>query len=929
MLQYCNFIQNLPDVKKYSDILKAFEKIPGIEIFEYEASILASQSLRATLMEALDSMPACYVKYFYTILLKFYTRQFAGIEHDMSLLLSGEIPANVLEEDHDGRLFYFIADITKKAEHYRLAYDALTMGIGLLPTDRLLQTRKHAYICDAASHCGMAETYNGILVEPGSSISANKLAPASPAIKVIGILRMRNEASVILECLKTFSCFVDAIVIFDDCSDDGTYELVQEHMKQFKVAKLIRSEVWLFNEEYAHNILFSEARALGGTHFVQLDADEILSGAWLRAETSLREIMKAMLPGDCLAVPWLDMVSENSRLDRYRLIGKIPNMRGIMYKDIVYCDDGLTRFGNNMMHASIIPAVYRRRFIVTDQKFALLHLETCNFINVLVKKDWYRVFEYHNNNNKRVFAYTIYNVHSEAEHMPEATVSYNAELERYGDFNIEAYKEISLWRIAYIIEAIRQKRIPDDAVRKLHIDYAKLAESLSGNASFINYYPQLKTESTSKKQPGPTRKTRGLRWFARALIGLLGRNARFLASCGSQIFQDKFLEKTGAFSKFQTCELKDGPGAATNSETKTVLAVCLGFNQLYILEALCIKRYGDENIKIDLLIYRQGAPLAVLRDMAECAAKSGIFTNIHVLPEIMDTRNLRMLHKQYIYKFWAARLKRALGHDSYEELVLPKLFHPPEKFLADIFDTAGIVLFDEGARACIDMPTGKAVTPYKMMVESAVAPQHQKRIEAAYFTHLSLGIPNYIRTLRPFTLRRSGYSKFESAIVRYLDFKDLRNSLLRTVSVDAMPDLERPYVLLLSQGLNVSKLCTLDQEVAIYAEAINWLRKKLKHIIFKPHLDDSGSLADKLRSQFPDLHVYTGNLTAEQLILYKQPEAVVGLFSSVLFFCRDHNICDAYTLVSTSLFPSDIQIDRDHVKIIDITKKSIYPISFI
>jgi hypothetical protein len=65
-------------------------------------------------------------------------------------------------------------------------------------------------------------------------------------IKLLAILRIRNEELIIEDTLNHLSQFCDAIICFDDSSTDHTFDIIKEHSK---VIAIIRNFNWLKNAD--------------------------------------------------------------------------------------------------------------------------------------------------------------------------------------------------------------------------------------------------------------------------------------------------------------------------------------------------------------------------------------------------------------------------------------------------------------------------------------------------------------------------------------------------------------------------------------------------------------------------------------------------------------------------------------------------------
>ena len=100
--------------------------------------------------------------------------------------------------------------------------------------------------------------------------------------KVVGLLPARNESAIIEQCLHALSLYTDAIVYLDDASDDNSVAIVKSVATKYKMEKIIRKKVWKRDEPGDRNALLKAGREIGGTHFIVIDADEILTANCLQ-----------------------------------------------------------------------------------------------------------------------------------------------------------------------------------------------------------------------------------------------------------------------------------------------------------------------------------------------------------------------------------------------------------------------------------------------------------------------------------------------------------------------------------------------------------------------------------------------------------------------------------------------------------------------
>ncbi len=96
---------------------------------------------------------------------------------------------------------------------------------------------------------------------------------------IVAMMPVRNEDWILGLSLRALLMWVDAVVVLDHCSTDGTSDIINEVQLE-NPSRIVwlkeDSPVW---EEMRHRQrLLDKARAIGGTHMVIVDADEVLTG---------------------------------------------------------------------------------------------------------------------------------------------------------------------------------------------------------------------------------------------------------------------------------------------------------------------------------------------------------------------------------------------------------------------------------------------------------------------------------------------------------------------------------------------------------------------------------------------------------------------------------------------------------------------------
>lgn len=105
------------------------------------------------------------------------------------------------------------------------------------------------------------------------------LAFKEDRLRIIGLLRVRNESLLLQDTLEHLSRFVDGIIIFDDASTDDSVAIALQHPK---VIKVIINKRWRRNrawEETANRKkIHDHAKAYKPMWFFYCDADERFEG---------------------------------------------------------------------------------------------------------------------------------------------------------------------------------------------------------------------------------------------------------------------------------------------------------------------------------------------------------------------------------------------------------------------------------------------------------------------------------------------------------------------------------------------------------------------------------------------------------------------------------------------------------------------------
>jgi len=216
----------------------------------------------------------------------------------------------------------------------------------------------------------------------------SSLIPEAPVSnpKIIGLLPARNEEDKIEFALRALSKFTDAIVFLDDCSTDKTVQVVRDLSEVCRVEEIIEKPVWHRDEPGDRNRLLAAGRALGGTHFVVIDADEAFTANCLEGSILKKRIL-SLKPREQLALRWIHLWRS---VDQYRVDAPVWSER---YKRCIFCDDGKSEYRSKFIHTSRIPRMKGKRIKLHADDIGLLHFQFVNWSNLELKQRWYRWLE--------------------------------------------------------------------------------------------------------------------------------------------------------------------------------------------------------------------------------------------------------------------------------------------------------------------------------------------------------------------------------------------------------------------------------------------------------------------------------------------------------------------------------------------------------
>jgi glycosyltransferase involved in cell wall biosynthesis len=213
----------------------------------------------------------------------------------------------------------------------------------------------------------------------------NQVELLSAPKKIIGLIPERNESNILGECLKALSKFTDEIIILDDCSTDNSVEIAKSLANECKVVEIIEKKKWYRDESGDRNLLLEAGRKHKGTHFIVIDADEILTGYCIE-HNRLRSILLSLRPGEQLSMHWYQLWRS---FDNYRNDGIFAPVKSVW----CFCDDGTCSYNKSYLHTPRVPQNLNGKVYPLPAMFGIIHFQFVQWENLLIKQAWYRCLE--------------------------------------------------------------------------------------------------------------------------------------------------------------------------------------------------------------------------------------------------------------------------------------------------------------------------------------------------------------------------------------------------------------------------------------------------------------------------------------------------------------------------------------------------------
>lgn len=206
-------------------------------------------------------------------------------------------------------------------------------------------------------------------------------------MKVAALIPFRNESRLLPCCLASLKDVADMVIGMDDHSSDHSGDLIRE---QGGTVLEMEGELSGFSqgkEKVIRQALVDEARRCGATHFLCLDADEVLTAPFRRYG---RQLMEELAPGHKLSLRLLTLWG-SPRLFRDGDYSKFHRIhRNIILRDA----PGLPSY-DGFLHMPRTPGADSRDNVKKCplEKGAILHFASEQLLQYQLKVAWYHCVE--------------------------------------------------------------------------------------------------------------------------------------------------------------------------------------------------------------------------------------------------------------------------------------------------------------------------------------------------------------------------------------------------------------------------------------------------------------------------------------------------------------------------------------------------------
>lgn len=205
--------------------------------------------------------------------------------------------------------------------------------------------------------------------------------------KLVALITFRNEALFLPSFMERITPLVDVVLGYNDGSSDSSEEIFVKYGGTLLESPKKVKPTGQGATRQIRNELLEKGRCIGGTHFIVLDADELIL---YDNRLEVRDLIFNLRPKEKLLCQWIMMSSDGKGYRNSKSVWQ-PRL-----KDFVFADHfELSYPQNNFVHFARTPQYINESF--SDHRstaaFSVIHLQFMNWKLGQVKQCWYRIKE--------------------------------------------------------------------------------------------------------------------------------------------------------------------------------------------------------------------------------------------------------------------------------------------------------------------------------------------------------------------------------------------------------------------------------------------------------------------------------------------------------------------------------------------------------
>lgn len=284
-------------------------------------------------------------------------------------------------------------------------------------------------------------------------------------MKIVALLPIKNEAWSLPVFLSSVKAITNDIIAVEDGSTDGSKEMLKKAGVKVYSLPVVPGNRWPMSKY--RQFLLEKGRAMGGTHFIWLDADEAFTYPFVK---NAQESIGKLKPGQKIMMPFLTLWKSRNE---YR--DKDGSLWDGNYKDFIVYDVPEYRFEEKFSHEARTegPNAPENCIRIDIKDGAVLHFQAAAWEFFQTKQAFYRCSESINFPKEKVrvnqtYAVTLDDSSAKTSHVPEEwlkgiEIPENLEktppgwqmgqmLEWFDKYGIEYFEPLEIWHLPKLRE---------------------------------------------------------------------------------------------------------------------------------------------------------------------------------------------------------------------------------------------------------------------------------------------------------------------------------------------------------------------------------------------------------------------------------------------------------------------------------------------